>query len=361
MTKHDPNHPSPVEGNSFSIVRMDPDGSDITPIYPGLLALPTLPTWSNNGQRIAVTDRTVSNPTNLYSSGIVSAFSTLNPDGSNVTQLFQTIGGGGNLDPSVPPELQLPNLHSRITGIEWSPDDTQVVVTTCFQSQGPYGFSDEACELQFRNSLNGEINSRIESGFRVDWNSNDQLLFGTESFGELAPGIYEIDLAQNNAAEPTQLVRNWANEVPFHGDYSPSWAPNGQTFAIVRDLPSTFRDGVGDLQWTKAIILYERNQLPAGQDEPQFALMVDHGNILGSLEWSPDGKYLLYSLFNSNENGIDSGSSANVWWLEIESGKTREITNDGLSTAANWRPSGSGPVTPPADFDQAIYLPLLRR
>ncbi len=361
MTKYDPNHPSPVEGNSFSIIRLNPDGSNPVAIYPGLLALPTLPTWSNDGQRIAVTDRTVSNPTNLYASGLVSAFSTLNPDGSNVTEIFQTLGGGGNLDSSVPPELQLPNLNSRITGIEWSPDDTQVVVTTCFYTQGPFGFSDEECELQFRNSVSGEINSRIESGFRVDWNSNDQLLFGTDSFGELAPGIYEIDLAQNNGTTPTQLIRNWANEVPFHGDYSPSWAPDGQSFAIVRDLPSTFRDGVGELQWSKAIVLYDRDQLPADQDDPQFVLMVDHGNILGSLEWSPDGKYLLYSLFNSNENGSDSESSANVWWLEIETGKTGKVTNDGLSTAASWRPSSSGPVTPPANLDQRIYLPLLRK
>ncbi len=357
LTKYDPNHPNPVGDNSFSIFRMNPDGSDAVPIYPGQLAVPSFPTWSNDGQRIAAEDRIVSNPLNIYSSGLISALSTFNPDGSTVEEIFRTIGGGGNLDPSLPPELQLPNVHSRITGIEWSPDDSQIVVTTCFMVQGTFGFSDETCKLQFRDSTTGEIDKEIESGFRVDWNNKDQLLFGTTAFGELVPGIYEIDLNQNNEDSPTLLVRNWSNDIPFHGDSSPSWAPDNRHFAISREVPGTYRDGEGSLRSKNAIVLFDREQLPTEHEQPEFLLLVDHGELLGNLVWSPDGKYLLYNLFTYSEDK----TFADVWWLEVETGKTGKLTNDGLSAGASWRPAGGGAITPPAVLNQRIYLPLLVR
>lgn len=357
LTKYDPNHPNPVESNSFSVFRMNPDGSDAVPIYPGILAVPSFPTWSNDGQRIAAEDRVGSDPFNIYQSGLQSVLSTFNPDGSGVEEIFRTIAGGGNLDPSLPPEQQLPNVHSRITGVEWSPDDSQIVVTACFMVQGSAGFSDETCELQFRDSRSGEIDKKIESGFRVDWNNKDQLLFGTTSFGNLVPGIYEIDLNQNNEDSPTLLVRNWSNEIPFHDDFSPSWAPDNRHFVIAREVPGTFRDGKGSLQGKRAIVMFDREQLPTDQEEPEFLLLVDHGELLGSLVWSPDGKYVLYNLFTYDEDR----TFADVWWLEVETGKTGKLTNDGLSAGANWRPAGGGGVAPPAVLNQRIYLPLLVR
>ncbi|MEM8859011.1 MAG: hypothetical protein AAGD96_11860 [Chloroflexota bacterium] len=358
LTKYDPNHPSPVNDNSFSVFRVNPDGSNAVPIYPGLLASPIFPTWSNDGTKIAAVDNTVSDPLNIFSSGNISAFSTFNPDGNNLTEVFRTFGGGGNLDPSLPPEQQLPNIHSRITGVEWSPDSGQVVATVCFRSQGNVGFSDETCELQFRNSTSGDVESRINSGFRVDWNSNNQLLFGTTAFGELVPGIYEIDLNQNNGDSPTQLIRTWENEIPFHGDGSPSWAPNNETFAIVRDLPGTYRKGDGSLHGKQSIVLYDRTTLPAEQDDPEFILLVDHGELLGNLTWSPEGKYLLYTLFNKTADGTTTGD---VWWLDVTTGETGNMTNDSVSLGASWRPAGSSIIAPPAILNQRTYLPLVIR
>src|SRR6185369_15341650 len=61
--------------------------------------------------------------------------------------------------------------------------------------------------------------------------------------------------------------------------------------------------------------------------------------------WSPDGRYVLYTLF-------EAADAANVWWLDVATGATGRVTDDGASLSVDWRQhaddSGPDPDPTPA-------------
>src|SRR5690606_3262761 len=98
----------------------------------------------------------------------------------------------------------------------------------------------------------------------------------------------------------------------------------------------------------EAIMLFERDSLVG-----KTILLVDHGTEPTGLVWSPDGAYLLYNLRQGNED--------NIWWLDVASGATGKVTNNGSSIAASWRPACP---TLPCDVEPEsipLYVPLVQR
>ena len=56
---------------------------------------------------------------------------------------------------------------------------------------------------------------------------------------------------------------------------------------------------------------------------------------IGDFTWSPDGRYVLYTLYESTD-------TANVWWLDVTTGATGRVTNDGASVSVDWRQRADG-------------------
>ena len=73
---------------------------------------------------------------------------------------------------------------------------------------------------------------------------------------------------------------------------------------------------------------------------PCLLVLGDHGR-LSSPSWSPDGKYIVYTLY--------ANGKSDLWWLDVASGATRPITQDGQSLQAHWRPTNIS----------SVYLPLV--
>jgi hypothetical protein len=71
---------------------------------------------------------------------------------------------------------------------------------------------------------------------------------------------------------------------------------------------------------------------------PRVLLIADDGGISGAIDdftWSPDGRYVLYTLY-------ESADAANVWWLDVATGATGRVTNDGASVSVDWRQRADG-------------------
>ncbi len=74
-------------------------------------------------------------------------------------------------------------------------------------------------------------------------------------------------------------------------------------------------------------------------------LFADHGRSIDNVRWSPDGRYLIYTL-----DRFDGGSD--IWWLDVASGATGPITTDGRALEADWRPGSTL---------QRVFVPLVTR
>jgi hypothetical protein len=124
----------------------------------------------------------------------------------------------------------------------------------------------------------------------------------------------------------------------------PIWAPDGQRFVTVRQsrsshyVPAPPGDLVSGLRVNYEIMLHTR----ATPNVPRMLLLTDHGQLRGRPAWSPDGSYLLYALAN------DASTAVDIWWLDVATGATGRVTNDGASASAHWRPTartGGGNLT----------------
>jgi hypothetical protein len=84
----------------------------------------------------------------------------------------------------------------------------------------------------------------------------------------------------------------------------------------------------------EAVMLHDREDL----ENPRVLLIADHGGISGAIDeftWSPDGRYVLYTLHESTD-------VANVWWLDATTGATGRVTSDGASGSVDWRQRADG-------------------
>ena len=86
------------------------------------------------------------------------------------------------------------------------------------------------------------------------------------------------------------------------------------------------------------MVLHDREDL----ENPRVLLIADHGGISEAIDdftWSPDGHYVLYTLY-------ESADAANVWWLDVTTGATGRVTNDGASVSVDWRQGAGGEPGP---------------
>lgn len=331
--------------NSYNrrLYRMDTDGTKAELIYRGELSDVGEPVWSWGGTQIAIIDGNVYPPDERDPNKYVTAtaLTVMNCDGSNLRQIHQTGGIPGD-----------PDFIQEFTDLSWAPDDSGLAASIFAYQRYDSGKLDGGlARIELINATTGKNTKLLDYATSPEWGRNNRILF--EAYDLLGKdrdeGVWELNVATQPLVEQ-QLTRRGG----YDEDNEPVWAPDGQHFVTVRPTGSSRYEEDGDSVRNEALMLFDRNDLA----KPRMLLLGDLG-YLSHPAWSPDGKYVVYTL--------GQGNRSDIWWLEVATGATGPITTDGLSRDAHWRPNpptlglqaapcGVSPASP-----VKVYLPFVQR
>jgi Tol biopolymer transport system component len=340
-----------LDGAFGGIARINADGSGAQPLYRGATT-PFSPVWSSHGDRVVVIEESLvpedSTSVNV-NRAFISIIKLVSASGGSSRELLRTSGLPG-YRPSVPTpgDPERPALDLTASYAVWSPDDQRIAVALCSTNRYQSGStSDPICWIELFDATTGVSSGKFEPGFAPSWSSTNRILYSNEdAYQAKAIGIYEANTATNPASEQLLVAGTGSQFHPsFYTDRSPSWAPDGSKFATVRKIDGFHRDANGTMISHYAIMLFDRNELVGRQ-----ILLADQGSEPSYLTWSPDGTFVLYTLF--------LGGGADIWWLDTRTGATGRLTTNGHSAAANWRVRCP---TPNCQDSAKRYLPFIKR
>jgi Tol biopolymer transport system component len=339
-----------LDGALGGIARINANGSSAKLLYRGATT-PFSPVWSSRGDRVVVIEESL-NPENTNDINVNRAFiSIIKLVSANgvARELLRTSGLPG-YRPSVPSpgNPERPALDLTASYAVWSPDDRRIAVALCATNRYQSGStSDPICWIELFDTTTGASRGKFEPGFAPSWSTTNRILYSNEDAYKPKPmGIYEVNAAANPSSEQLLVAGTGRQFYPsFYTDRSPSWAPDGSKFATVRKIDGFHRDANGAMVSHYAIMLFKRNELVGRQ-----ILLADQGSEPSYLTWSPDGTFLLYTLF--------LGGGANIWWLDTQTGATGRLTTNGHSAAASWRLRCP---TPTCQDSVNMHLPYVRR
>jgi hypothetical protein len=338
---------NPANPDGLTVVRLDTDGTKPSAIDTGLHHMPRLPSWSPDGSAIAIVDDDLFSHDPAIDPALkarISRLSVVRPDGTGGREIFATQGleGSGSVT-CQPPDCAgtSPALDQLIKSVEWSPDGNAFAVTVCARNRYPWGQSpgDDSCRVTIVDANTGAvIRDDLDGWFGPDWSAGHVLFNGPARYPDFeSRGVWEGDPSAGPAS--ASLILPAPLDLLVGGDRLPAWAPDGRRFVTAREIGGWRYDGNGFAFRTEAVMLHDRNDL----QNPHVLVVADNGGIgdaINGFTWSPDGRWLLYTLY-------ESANTANVWWLDVETGATGRVTSDGASISVDWRQrAGGNPVGP---------------
>ncbi|MCU0495638.1 MAG: hypothetical protein MUD01_28975 [Chloroflexaceae bacterium] len=332
------------------VARMNADGSGARKIYQSAMT-PLSPAWSSRGDRVVVIQGSLT-PEDTSDVKVNNAFISIirvfSPNGSGARDLLRTAGLPG-FRPTVPTpgDPERPALDVTASFVTWAPDDRTIAVSLCARNRLKNGSaSDPICWIELFDTATGQSRGKFEPGFAPKWSSTNRILYqNDDSLRDKPVGIYEVNVGAGSAEQLLVPGTGRPLRPSFYTDRFPTWSPDGSKFVTVRNIDGYHRDGSGSIVAHYGIMLFDRNELIGRQ-----ILLIDQGDSPGNLSWSPDGNFILYSLYQ--------GQGADVWWLDTRTGATGRLTTNGASVAADWRVRCPNPT---CSDTSAVYLPLVRR
>ncbi|MBC8076598.1 MAG: PD40 domain-containing protein [Chloroflexales bacterium] len=335
------------------IARMNIDGTGAQLIYEGVTT-PLSPAWSQRGDRVAVAETWLTPEDNLDSKvnpAQISIIKVFNAGGGGARELLRTTGLPG-YEPifPTPSDPRKPALDVRASYVTWAPNDQAIALSICAQNRYKDGdTSDPICWIELFDATTGASKGKFEPGFEPRWSTTNRILYNNDDAYKAKPqGIYEVDLGANPPNEQLLVPGTGKQFSPsFYTDRSPTWSPDGARFATVRKVDGFHYNEAGTFTVHYAIMLFDRNELIGRQ-----ILLADRGSAPDRLAWSPDGNFILYTIYQRE--------SADIWWLDTRTGATGRLTTNGASAGADWRQRCPTPDCRDAVMFNA-YLPLIRR
>lgn len=97
-------------------------------------------------------------------------------------------------------------------------------------------------------------------------------------------------------------------------DYAAAWSPDGQWIAINRDDKPETNSNIGEMIWL------------VRPDGSKGHVLLEGLDSYSDLNWSPDGKYLIF-----DQTPILGNSQPQVWMADIQSGQVTKLM-DGVIT-----------------------------
>ena len=216
---------------------------------------------------------------------------TMNPDGSDITQL--TTDSGSHLHPS------------------WSPNWHQIAFERIYDI---FVINADGTGLT-QVTHNGPVTSSAQPAWSPD---GRRLAFASGDRGRL----YGISVMNSDGTEVTPLTTPvFAYDAVQSSDYSPAWSPNGKQLAFVR----VSRDGI-----TSDICVMNAD----GSEVTQLTHNAS-GVVVSRPAWSPNGKRLVFSA-NSELDGSYT-NSARVFTINPDGSDVVEFT---IGIIPAWSPNG---------------------
>jgi len=299
-----------------TISSMRANGDDVVN-YAGIPTdlLAGIPSWYD-GEVISVTEKTF-NPLTSPDPGTISASGTdvkhYPINGGEAAMVYQTVGEPG-LDTGIPDN---PNnkeaIDIEVRRMAWNQTENLGALTICARSRFSLFTSDDVCNIVLVNRETFEEVGTIENGFNAVWSSTGRLAY----YWDNAIFIAE---ATNGTNTGRQVYRNTTISGLLQ---EVDWSPDGNKLVFAEK-----GNGAGFINGSFQTF-YTIKTIDVNTDEVEVLLLVDHGMLSTNLSWSPDGKYVFYSLTQASEQ-------TKIWWLEVATGRTGPLTTKIEATSAYW-------------------------
>ena len=215
-------------------------------------------------------------------------------------------------------QIAPPPTDLRLGGLVWSPDSSRLAVTHYLNVVPGGTIQTSLYHLDIHNrelTLIREVDRALNV---IAWFPGNRMGFAIPSYGEnnsVETGTWLMDADGN---EPPERILKYDAVV---------WSPDERHVATyIFERGAQFN--------TRSILMYD---LQSGQEQE---LVKKSGNavVLYPLAWSPDGSKILFEFDDPIDD--DAYTSGDIYLLEIDTGKSKKLTQINDNGSASWSPNG---------------------